>query len=50
MATVGETCFLVVILGNFTSNMQNVKKGTLVGTPVPVVLVHRATPHVAHEQ
>ena len=50
MATEGETGFLHVSLGNLTSNMQRVKRGTLLGTATPVVPVHKAIPNVTPEQ
>ena len=50
MATVGEAGFLYVSLGNLTSNVQRIKKGTLLGTAAPVVLVHQAIPQIAPEQ
>ena len=40
VATVGETDFLYVSLGNLTSNVRRIKKGTLLGTAVPVTMVH----------
>ena len=49
MATVGETGFLYS-LGNLTSNVQRAKKGTLLGTAVPVTMVHKAIPQVMPEQ
>ena len=50
VATVGETGFLYISLGNLTSNVQRAKKGTLLGTAVPVTMVHKAIPQVMPEQ
>ena len=50
VATVGETASLYVSLGNLTSNVQRIKEGTFLGTPAPVILVHKSIPQVAREQ
>ena len=50
MAIVGETGFLYISLGNLTSNVQRSKKGTLLGTAVPVTMAHMAIPQVMSEQ
>ena len=50
VATVGETGFLYVSLGNLTSNVQRIKKGTLLGTAVPVTMVHKAIPQIVPGQ
>ena len=50
MVAVSQTGFLYVSLGNLTSNVQSVKKGALMGTTVPVVLVYRVIAQVAHDQ
>ena len=46
VATVEETGFLYISLGHLTSNVQRAKKGTLLGTAVPVTMVQNATPQV----
>ena len=50
VATVGETGFLYVSLGNLNSNVQRIKKGTLLGTAVPVTMVHKAIPQIVPGQ
>ena len=50
VATVGETGFLYVSLGNLTSNVQRIKEGTLLGTAAHVVLVQQAISQVNPEQ
>ena len=50
VATVGETGFIYVSIGNLTSNVQRIKNGTLLGNASPVLLVHEAIPQFAHEQ
>ena len=50
VATVGETGFLYVRLGNLTSNVQRIKEGNLLGTAAPVILVHQAIPQIPPEQ
>ena len=50
VATVGETGFLYISLGNLTSNVQRAKKGTLLETAVPVTIVHNAILQVMPEQ
>ena len=50
VSTVGETGLLYVSLGNLTSNVQQIKKGTLLGTAVPVTMVHKAIPQIVPEQ
>ena len=50
VATKGETGFLYIGLGNITSNVQQAKKGTLLGTAVPVTMVYKAIPQVMPEQ
>ena len=50
VATVGETGFLYVSLGNLTSNVQRIKKGTLLGTAIPVTMVHKAIPQIVPTQ
>ena len=50
VATVGETGFLYISLENLTSNVLRAKKGTLLGTAVPVTMVHKAIPQVMSEQ
>ena len=44
VATVGETGSLYVSLINLTSNPQRVRRGTQLGTVVPVSLVYQAIP------
>ena len=46
----GETGFLYISLGNLTSNVQRAKRGTLLGTAVPVTMVHKAISQVMPEQ
>ena len=50
VATVGERGLLYVSLGNLTSNVQLIKKGTLLGTAVPVTMVHKAIPQIVSGQ
>ena len=49
MANVGETGYLLVSIGNLTSNCQRVQNGTSLGTVVPVILVREAIPQSADE-
>ena len=50
MATVEETGFLYVGLGNLTRNVQRVKKETLLRTAVHVTMVHKAISQTVPEQ
>ena len=50
VATVAETGLLYVSLENLTSNVQRIKKGTLLGTAVPVTMVHKAIPQIVPGQ
>ena len=50
VATVGETGFPYVSLENLTSNVQRITKGTLLGTAVPVTMVHKAIPQIVPGQ
>ena len=49
VANIGETGYLFVSVGNLTSNCQRVKRGTLFGTSVPVILVGEASPQSAYK-
>ena len=49
VANVGETGYLLVSIGNLTSNCQRVQNGTSLGTVVPVILVREAIPQSADE-
>ena len=50
VATVGKTGLLYVSLGNLTSNVQRIKRGTFLGTTVPVTMVDKAIPQMVPGQ